>query len=29
MKLNYCPVCGKPLRLRPHPTEPKIRLPKA
>lgn len=22
MKLNYCPVCGKPLRLRPHPTEP-------
>ena len=22
MKLNYCPVCGKLLRLRPHPTEP-------
>lgn len=22
MKLNYCPVCGKALRLRPHPTEP-------
>ena len=22
MKLNYCPVCGMPLRLRPHPTEP-------
>ena len=22
MKLNYCPVCGRPLQLRPHPTEP-------
>ena len=21
MKLNYCPVCGKLLQLRPHPTE--------
>lgn len=22
MKLNYCPVCGAPLTLRSHPTEP-------
>ena len=22
MKLNYCPVCGRPLQLRLHPTEP-------
>ena len=22
MEMNYCPRCGAPLRLRPHPTEP-------
>lgn len=22
MKMDYCPECGAPLRLRPHPTEP-------